>query len=147
MSPFCIHYQWTCLHSSHNMELCVSSAIDAHAISTCSVLQIPQTPTSSAFSSTIPEYRVAITAPRENARFLAGTGSPVEENGSGDGMSSWITTSEAAPLKQCSICYGSFPLSAYPLLDKNMKCKHAACVQCYRLYLTVQITESRVRKR
>ena len=47
--------------------------------------------------------------------------------------------------KQCSVCYGVFPKSEFPVLNKNQRCSHAACVQCFRQYLTVQITESRVR--
>lgn len=84
----------------------------------------------------IPENGVTGTATIEDNGKLLVNG----ETGSG----SWSGGSEDGPQKQCAICYGSFPLSAFPVLDKNMKCKHAACLQCYRLYLTVQITESRV---
>ena len=47
--------------------------------------------------------------------------------------------------KCCGICYGIFPPDEFPTLERNMRCRHMACRHCYRQYLTVQITESRVR--
>ncbi|XP_055351614.1 E3 ubiquitin-protein ligase RNF19B-like isoform X2 [Paramacrobiotus metropolitanus] len=112
----------------------------ASSRSSPNALQVLPTPTSSVFSSTIPENFAAasLIGLPDNAR----SSSAVERQHSSTNAT--VEDAQMQHQKQCSVCYGLFPTSAFPVLDKNMKCKHSACLQCYRLYLTVQITESRI---